>query len=118
MSGFDIISIGEVNEAFFIRVWKALLSKHVLKTLRGSPIGKTQRRQYLLAVGLDGRLHIPYLFIYLWNDCRRIQVVLSMRSVKANFILVILTSELQSKEHYFPSICNVFICLPVSLFCI
>ena len=37
---------------FFIRVWKPILSRHVLKTLRGSSEGKAQRRQYLLAVRL------------------------------------------------------------------
>jgi len=36
----------ERNEAFFIRVWKPLPSQHVLKTLRGSPKAKAQRRQY------------------------------------------------------------------------
>ena len=44
--------VGEENEAFFIRVWKPLASRRVLKTLRGSPKGKTERGQYLLAVGL------------------------------------------------------------------
>ena len=39
--------------AFFIRVWKPLPSIRVLKTLRGSSKGKTQRRQYILAVGLS-----------------------------------------------------------------
>ena len=42
-----------VNETFFIRVWKPLSSKHVLKTLKGSSKGKTQKGQYLLAVDLD-----------------------------------------------------------------
>ena len=45
-------SIGEENEAFFIRVWKPLPSRHVLKTLRRNPKGKAQRGQYRLAVGL------------------------------------------------------------------
>ena len=44
--------VGEENEAFFIRVWKPFSSRHVLKTLRGSPKGKAQREQYLLVVGL------------------------------------------------------------------
>ena len=39
--------------AFFIRMWKPHPSTRVLKTLRGSPKGKTQRGQYLLAVGLS-----------------------------------------------------------------
>ena len=39
-------SVGKENEAFFIRVWKPLLSRRVLKTLRGSPKGKAQRGQY------------------------------------------------------------------------
>ena len=30
-------SVGEENEAFFIRVWKPLPSIRVLKTLRGNP---------------------------------------------------------------------------------
>ena len=46
------MSVGEKNETFFIREWKPLTSRHVLKTLRGSPKGKACRRQYLLAVGL------------------------------------------------------------------
>ena len=41
--------VGEENEAFFIRVWKPLHSKCFLKTLKGSPKGKTQSGQYLLA---------------------------------------------------------------------
>ena len=46
------MSIGEGNEAFFIRMWKPLPSRHVLKTLRGSPKGKAERGQYLLTVSL------------------------------------------------------------------
>ena len=42
----------EENETFFIRVWKPLPSRRALKTLRGSPKGKAQREQYLVAVGL------------------------------------------------------------------
>ena len=48
-----ISSVGEENEILFIIVWKPLLSRRVLKTLRGSLEGKTQRGQYLLAVGLS-----------------------------------------------------------------
>ena len=44
--------VGEENEAFFIRVWKSLPSRHVLKSLKRSPKGNAQRGQYLLAVGL------------------------------------------------------------------
>ena len=40
------------KEAFFIRVWKPLPSRHVLKTLKGSPEGKTQKGQYLQVVDL------------------------------------------------------------------
>ena len=43
----------EENETPFIRMWKPLPSRRVLKTLRRSPKGKTQRRQHLLAVGLS-----------------------------------------------------------------
>ena len=50
---WDPTSVREENKAFFIRVWKPLSSRHVLKTLRGSPKGKTQTGQYLLGVGLD-----------------------------------------------------------------
>ena len=49
---WDPTSVGEKNKAFLLRVWKPLFSRHVLKTLRGSPKGKTQRGQYLLTVGL------------------------------------------------------------------
>ena len=37
----DPTSVWEENEAFFIRVWKLLHSRRVLKILRGSPKGKT-----------------------------------------------------------------------------
>ena len=43
----------EENEAFFIRVWKPLSSRRILKILKRSLKGKAQRGQYLLAVGLD-----------------------------------------------------------------
>ena len=46
-------SVGEENETLLIRVWKPLLSRRVLKTLRASSKGKAQREQYLLAVNLD-----------------------------------------------------------------
>ena len=36
----DSTSVGEENETPFIRVWKPLSSKRVLKTLRESPKGK------------------------------------------------------------------------------
>ena len=50
---WDPTSVGEEeNKTFFIRAWKLLLSRPVLKTLKGSPKGKAQREQYLLAVGL------------------------------------------------------------------
>ena len=42
----------EGNKALFIEVWKLLPSKHILKTLKESPKGKTQRGQYLLEVSL------------------------------------------------------------------
>ena len=48
----DPTSVREENEASFIRVWKPLPSRRVLKTLKGSPKGKAQRGQYLLAVSL------------------------------------------------------------------
>ena len=41
---WDLTSVGEENETFFIRVWKPLT---------GSLRGKVQRGQYLLAVGLE-----------------------------------------------------------------
>ena len=46
-------STEEGNKAFFIRVWKPLPSRRVLKTLWGSPKGKAQSGQNLVAVGLD-----------------------------------------------------------------
>ena len=48
----DLTLDGEGNKAFFIRVWKHLPSRHVLKTLRGSSKRKVQIGQYLLAVDL------------------------------------------------------------------
>ena len=50
---WDPTLVVKENEAFFIRVWKPFLSRHVSKTLRGSPKRKTQKGQYLLAVDLD-----------------------------------------------------------------
>ena len=47
----DLTSVEE-NETPFIRVWKPLSSKCILKTSRGSLKGKAQRGQYLLAVSL------------------------------------------------------------------
>ena len=49
---WDPTLVGEGNETFFIRVWKLLPSRRVLKTLSGSSKGKAQRRQYLLVVNL------------------------------------------------------------------
>ena len=49
---WDPISVGEGNKTFFTRVWKSLLNRRVLKTLRENLKGKAQRGQYLLAVGL------------------------------------------------------------------
>ena len=43
-------SVGEGNKIFLIRVWKPLLSKRILKTLRENPKEKAQRGQYLLGV--------------------------------------------------------------------
>ena len=40
------------NETFFIKVWKLLPSRRVLKTLRGCSKGKAQKGQYLLTVGM------------------------------------------------------------------
>ena len=37
MEVWDPTSVGEENEAFFVRVWKPLPSRRVLKTLRESP---------------------------------------------------------------------------------
>ena len=39
----DPTSIEEENETFFIRVWKPLSSKRILKILRGNPKEKIQR---------------------------------------------------------------------------
>ena len=52
MFTWDPTSFGVGNEAFFIKMWKHLPSRRILKTLRGSPKGKVRRGQYLLAVGL------------------------------------------------------------------
>ena len=38
---------------FFIRVWKPLPSRRILKTLKGSPKREAQREQNLLAVGIS-----------------------------------------------------------------
>ena len=49
---WDPTSVGEKNETPFIRVWKPLPRRRVLKILWGNLKGKAQRRQYLLAVCL------------------------------------------------------------------
>ena len=41
------------DETFFIRVWKPLPSKRILKTLRRSSKGKAQKIQYRLEADLD-----------------------------------------------------------------
>ena len=53
--------VGEENEAFLIRVWKSLPSKHVLKTLRGSVKWKSPKRTISVSGGL-GRLHKCTMF--------------------------------------------------------
>ena len=58
------------NETPFIKVCKPLPSKRILKTLRGSPKEKTQRGQYLVAVGL-GR--------YKWYQSQTMADVLERR---------------------------------------
>ena len=62
--------LGEENETFFIRGWKPLPSRRVLKTLRESSKGKAQRGQYLLEVGLDG---------YKWYKSQALDNVLARR---------------------------------------
>ena len=47
---WDLTLVGEKNETFFIREWKPLPSRRVLK-----PWKKAQRGQYLLAVGFGLR---------------------------------------------------------------
>ena len=56
---WDPTSVGEGNEPFLVRVWKRLLNRRVLETLRGSPKEKAQRGQYLLAVGLGRYILAP-----------------------------------------------------------
>ena len=51
-------------------MWKSLLSRHVLKTLRGSLKRKTQREQYLLAMGLG---------CYKWYQSQTLDDVLARR---------------------------------------
>ena len=70
-------SVGEENETPFIRVWKPLPNRCVLKTLRVSLKGKAQRGQYLLAVGL-GR----YTTVLLFLNCGNINPVVCLFHVK------------------------------------
>ena len=53
----DPTSVREGNEAFSIRVWKSLLNRHILKTLRGNQ-GKQKKWQYLLTVSLSCYIYI------------------------------------------------------------
>ena len=56
---WDSTSVGEENKTFFIRVWKSLPNRR-FKNLRGSPKGKGQRGQYMLAV--------ETFFIMVWKS--------------------------------------------------
>ena len=58
----DPTSIGEENETPFIRVWKPLPSRDIVKTLRESPRGKAQRGQYRLSVGLGSCIYTSLKF--------------------------------------------------------
>ena len=49
--------VEEENETPFIRVWKPFPRQTHFKALRGSPKGKAQREQYLLAVDLGFYIH-------------------------------------------------------------
>ena len=49
---FNRHGISQSNETFFIRVWKPLPNKRILKTLKGKRKGKAQRGQYLIVVSL------------------------------------------------------------------
>ena len=55
---WDPTSVEEGNEAFFIRVWKPLPNRPVLKTLREVRKEKTQKGQYLLAVDLGCYINV------------------------------------------------------------
>ena len=50
--GENLTLVGEENKTLFIRVWKPLPSKYVLKTLGESIKEKAQRRKYRLVVDL------------------------------------------------------------------
>ena len=68
---WDPTSVGEENETPFIRVWNPLPRIRVLKTLRGTLKGKTQRGQCLLAVDF-GRYNMMRVkwhanFCVTWN---------------------------------------------------
>ena len=55
---WDPTSVEEGNEAFFIRVWKPLPNRPVLKTLREVRKEKTKKGQYLLAVDLGCYINV------------------------------------------------------------
>ena len=61
---WDLTLVGEENETFFIRVWKPLPSRRVLKPLRGSSKGKVQRRQYLLVMDSDRYIGLNALWLH------------------------------------------------------
>ena len=62
-------SVGEENETLFIRVWKLLPSRRVLKTLKGSSKGKAQRGQYRLVVGLSC-YKVGFFYVYATDETR------------------------------------------------
>ena len=49
---WDLTSVGEKNETFFIRVWKPLPIRRVLKTLRGKPERESPKRIIFASDGL------------------------------------------------------------------
>ena len=54
------LSVGEKNEPFFIRAWKPLPSRHVLKALRRSPEGKTKKDNICYKLGPLQMVSDPY----------------------------------------------------------
>ena len=73
---WDLTSIEEGNETFFIKGWKLLPSRRVLKTLRENSKRKIQREQYLPMIDFDyhstivigAKYHVNFVFMFFFSN--------------------------------------------------
>ena len=118
---WDHTSVGEENETFLIRVWKPLRSRRVLKTVRGSPKGKTQR----LTISASGRLELCYrvFFGFTLQKTEPFDTYTSKRPCDSVPLVLALhpwcKCELQPYHNYsFCCLCSGFCRIPMDLNCL